>query len=250
MLGFHLHAGARKHNISAEQMYIPCHGVPCETFNITRDAHRVIAGHFGFREIEEAGIQERDCLFNVREPADRSISCLMHFYGDTFVQANRWSAEKFKQKVMTDAVKTARCYNDAASMLISDPRLQEQVLLEPSQRSQESQELLLQAALASMRKCVIVDLKDITADEDWATQAPKFLTTWFPWLGKQNFIPLSNMSRPPRRAHNLLKMPHRLVQVLEELNDLDMAIFEEALKLMRLQKEAIQDGEMGTIAQE
>lgn len=250
MLSFQLHAGAKKHNISAEQIYIPCHGVPCETFNITGGALSVIAGHFGFREVEEAGIQKHDCLFNVREPVDRSISCLMHFYGDAFREATRWSAENFKQKVMTDAVKTARCYNDATSMLISDPRLQEQVLLEPSQRSQGSRQLLLEVALASMRKCVIIDLKDITADEDWATQAPKFLTAWFPWLGKQNFIPLSNISRPSRRTQSLLKMPHRLVQVLEELNDLDMAIFEEALNLMRLQEEALQDGEMGRTAKE
>ena len=240
------HAGAQRLNISAEQTYVPCHDRACEILNITQPNYSVIAGHFGFRELEEAGIKDFDCLFNIREPVDRSISCLMHFYYERFRDSSRWSAEVFKQKVMTEAVKEAACYNDAVRMLISDPWLQEQALLEASKREEGSSEMIIEAALASLQRCVIVDLSDVSNDEDWSTQAPEFLAAWFPWCGKSKIIPLSNVPRLSRRTYGFMRMPHRLIQVLEEVNDLDTVVFREALQVMTLQKEALQSNTHAT----
>lgn len=232
-------AGAQMSSIPAEQVYIPCHGIDCETFAISQHEGNlsVIAGHFGARDIMAAGIKNYDCLFNVREPVDRSISCLLFFYGESFRDAHRWGAEEFKHRVMTEAVKGAKCYNDAANLLVTLPRLEEQIFSNSSSSERSSD--LLDSALASLRRCVIVDLFDIT-QEDWGAQAPEFLAAWFPWLQKKeektvNVKQLNNLS------HKYQRMPHRLIQVLEEMNDLDMAIYEEALRLMRLQKEALQD---------
>ena len=103
-------------------------------------------------------------------------------------------------------------------------------------------EVVLNAALASLRRCVIVDHFDVTNYGDWRCQAPEVLSAWFPWLRKHKDIPVE---QPPDSHQKSHRMPYRLMQVLEELNDLDMVIYREALELMRLQKEALQGGKVG-----
>ena len=235
-------AGAKMSNIPAEEVFIPCHnGISCFTFDISQHKGNlsVIAGHFSLDDLEAAGVRDYDCLFNVREPIDRSISCLLFFYGETFKHSHGWSAEEFKHKVTHEAVEKARCYNDATGMLATLPGEAAKTALKSS-RSNETSEIL-DAALASLRRCVIVDLVDISHGENWGNEASRVLSAWFPWLGKDIVIPIENISQESGRRE---KLPHRLIQVLEDLNDLDMVIYREALYLMRLQKKALQGGSL------
>ena len=109
MLSLPLHAGAQRICVPAEQMNIPCHDISCQTFDINQrnGSYSVIAGHFGVLELKQAGITGFDCLFNIRDPVDRSLSCLFHFYEDLFKDSHRWSTEKFKEQV-TEASSAVR----------------------------------------------------------------------------------------------------------------------------------------------
>ena len=230
-----LSVGAHRIGIPAVQMYIPCsNGLDCWTFHINRTAGNfsVIAGHFGVTELEEAGITEYDCLFNIREPVDRARSCLFFFYNKLFQDAGRWSEETFRRKATEEAVGSAVCHNDAARMLVSG--VEDSVFMKAS-ASHEISNVLITKALASLKRCVVVDLfEDSVHGEDWHSKALTVIRTYFPWLDNRQEFPRENVSNLTTQ-----RLPHRLLKELEKLNRVDMVIYAHALQQMDQQHLAL-----------
>ena len=143
-----------------------------------------------------------------------------------------------------DANGSALCYNDAARMLTNMPELDDQAFLKASQNRTVSK-LVLDAALSSLERCVVVDLFDVTSDQDWRPISPTFVSAWFPWLNKGQELLWTNPSthsvdgRPISMAPRCL--PHRLIDEVERLNNLDMEIWKYAVVLMRHQRRALKD---------
>lgn len=225
--------------IPYSQLYIPCSALKCETFQIDNQAKNlslsVIAGHFGVTELEQAGIAEYDCLFSLREPIDRAISCLKFFYGDLFKDVKRWSSDLFRQRATESAVSRALCHNDAARMLTNFPGLNDQAFLKASE-DENTSKILIETAISTLRRCVVVDLHDVTLDEDWRDVAPQTLSAWFPWLNRGQALPWAQHSDASESSQRL---PHRLIKEIEKLNKVDMAIYKEGLRIMRQQSEAL-----------
>ena len=235
--------GAHSIGIPADQMYIPCsNGLDCWTFHINKTAGNfsIIAGHFGVTELEEAGILEYDCLFNILEPVDRATSCLFFFYNELFQDAGHWNREMFRRKATEEAVGTAVCHNDAARMLVSG--VEDSVFVKASE-SYDISNILITKALASLERCVIVDLFNESAHpDDWRSKALTLIKAYFPWLDHGHTIPRDNVSNvtiymQPFRPQRL---PHRLIKELEKLNRVDVAIYSHALRLMEQQRLALE----------
>ena len=220
------------------KLYIPCStGLDCWTFHINRTAgnYSVIAGHFGVTELEEAGITECDCLFNIRDPVDRAMSCLSFFYNELFQDAGRWSEETFRRKATEEAVGTAVCHNDAARMLVSG--MDDSVFMKASE-SHELSKVLIAKALASLKRCVVVDLFDGPAHgEEWHSKAHTVIKAYFPWLDNGQIIPRENISNATLqgRPQKPQRLPHRLMKELEKLNRVDRVIYSHAQRLMEQQ---------------
>ena len=234
-----LHVGASRSGIPAKEVFVPCsNGLDCLTFHINRTFgdFSVIAGHFGVTELEEAGISKYDCLFNIREPIARAISCLFYFYNELFQDLEHWSEDVFRRKATEEAVGAAVCHNDAARMLVSG--MDESVFLKANE-SIGTSSVLITKALSSLRRCVIVDLFPASShDVHWHTKAIPIIKAYFPWLHKGQSIPWENVSNTKlhRRPQRL---PYRLMKELEKLNWVDMVIYQHALQLMEHQHAAL-----------
>ena len=228
-------------------MFIPCFdGVDCWTFRIDRPAGTlsVIAGHFGVTELDAANITDYQCVLNMRDPVDRATSCLYYFYEELFQDVDRWSVQTFRKRATEEANRSAICHNDAARMLINIPGLNDQDFLKASQDKNVST-LLINTALSTLRRCIIIDLFDVTSDEDWRPLTPTFLSAWFPWLNKGQALPWANPSthslkgKPMSEASR--RLPHRLIDEVEKMNSLDMEIYKHAVALMRQQRTALRE---------
>ena len=138
---------------------------------------------------------------------------------------------------MEEGLRGAKCYNDAAYMLRT-PAIGGAQIFSREVDDHTVRDRILDAAITSLNRCTIVDLFDVTHDEDWGAEAPTFLSAWFPWLGKQQAIPVKSPENT-NPTHQSQRLPHRFIKVLEELNDLDIIIYREALQLMRMQKRAL-----------
>ena len=231
--------GASRSGIPAKEVFVPCsNGLDCLTFHINRTfpGFSVIAGHFGVAELEEAGISEYDCLFNIREPVARAISCLFYFYNELFQNVEHWSEDVFRRKATEEAVGAAVCHNDAARMLVSG--MDDSVFLKANE-SLDNSSVLITKALSSLGRCVIVDLFPVSSQNmHWHTKAIPVIKAYFPWLNKGQSIPQENVSNTKlhRRPQRL---PYRLIKELEKLNWVDMIIYQHALQLMKHQRAAL-----------
>ena len=241
MNDWQLCVGAHRIGIPADQMYIPCSsGLDCSTFHINKMAgnYSVIAGHFGVTELEEAGIPDYDCLFNIREPVDRAVSCLLFFYNELFQDAGHWNEETFRRKATEEAVGTAVCHNDAARTLVSG--MDDSVFTRASE-SREVSDFLITKALASLKRCVVVDLFEGSAHgEDWHSKARAVIKAYFPWLDNGQSLARENVSNITIQGRPFIaqRLPHRLMNELEKLNRVDMVIYTHALQLMEQQYHA------------
>ena len=182
---------------------------------------------------------EYDCLFNIREPVDRATSCLFYFYNDIFQNIQHWSEKFFKHKATEEAVGAALCHNDAARMLVSG--MDDNDFLKASDSSVVSN-IVVTEALATLKRCVIVDLFDISpSGENWHSKALPVIKTYFPWLDKGQKILRENVSNVTVYGRPLKsqRVPHRLIKELEKLNKVDLTIYQHALLLMKQQCAAL-----------
>ena len=105
-------AGANLSGIPSREVFIPCHnGVDCWTFRIERPAGTlsVLAGHFGVTELDTAGITDYQCVMSMRDPVDRTISCLQFFYKELFQDVDRWSVQTLRKRLIEEANGSAFC---------------------------------------------------------------------------------------------------------------------------------------------
>ena len=139
-------------------------------------------------------------------------------------------------------------HNDAARMLINIPGLDDQVFLEAPQDHNVTK-LMIDTALSNLKRCIIIDLFDVTSDGDWRPLSIAFLSAWFPWLTKGQAFPWANPSthsvdgKPISQAPP--RVPHRLIDEIERMNNLDMAIWKHAVNLMKQQRRAVRESLTG-----
>ena len=165
----------------------------------------------------------------MRDPVDRATSCLFYFYRGAMDGASQMTEEEFRKL----ALECTACNNVAAAMLMSDlPGIGNMTVNRASLNASLS-EAVFASALGNLERCVIVDHVDVSHGRVWPTWAPMFLTTWFPWVSStgNTSIPHRNTNPKPYR------LPHRLTEVLEDLNSLDMRLYKRATELMVLQLE-------------
>ena len=167
------------------------------------------------------------------------MSCLSFFYNELFQDAGRWSEETFRRKATEEAVGTAVCHNDAARMLVSG--MDDSVFMKASE-SHELSRVLVTKALASLKRCVVVDLFDGPAHgEEWRSKALTVIKAYFPWLDNGQSIPWENISNATLRGRpqKPQRLPHRLMRELEKLNRVDRVIYSHARQLMAQQDPAL-----------
>ena len=162
----------------------------------------------------------------MRDPIDRATSCLFFFYGDAMGDVSKMTEEDFRKVVLEETT----CNNVAATMLTSGLPGVNEVTVSRAALNASLSEAISASALTNLERCVVVNHLDVSQGQIWATWAPMFLTTWFPWVSKgSKGIPHSNASKEPYR------LPYRLVKVLEDLNSVDRLLYSRATELMLLQ---------------
>ena len=137
------------------------------------------------------------------------------------------TAEEFRRVALEDTV----CNNVAAAMLVSDLPGADRVSVNKASLNASLSEAVAASALTNLERCVVVNHLDVSHGQVWATWAPMFLTTWFPWASsnEDKAFPHLNFNS---KSHRL---PYRLVRVLEDLNRVDMLLYNRATELMLLQ---------------
>ena len=173
---------------------------------------------------------------SMRDPIDRAISCLFYFYRGAMDGVSNMTEEDFRKV----ALECTACNNVAAAMLMSDLPGMGNMTVNRASLNASLSEAVSYSALRNMDRCVIVDHLDVSHGQIWATRAPLFLTTWFPWVSSNG-----NTSIPHRNANpEPYRLPYRLVKVLEDLNRLDMLLYKRATELMLLQLETAKESEL------
>lgn len=167
----------------------------------------------------------------MRDPVDRAASCLFYFYRDAMDGVSTMTEEQFR-KVALDC---SNCNNVAAAMLMSDLSGVGDMTVNKASLNASLSDTVFASAVRNLERCVIVDHMDVSHGQVWATWAPTFLTTWFPWVSSSGnaSIPHHNTNPQPYR------LPYRLVKVLEDLNNIDMRLYNRATELMLLQLEDV-----------
>ena len=165
----------------------------------------------------------------MRDPIDRAASCMFYFYRGAMDGVLEMTEEEFRRV----ALECTACNNVAAAMLMSDlPGIGNMTVNRASLNASLS-EAVFASALGNLERCVIVDHMDVSHGQIWAAWAPMFLTTWFPWVSStgNTSIPHNNTNPQPYR------LPYRLMKVLEDLNNLDVRLYNRGTELMLLQLE-------------
>ncbi len=165
----------------------------------------------------------------MRDPIDRAASCMFYFYRGAMDGVSRMTEEEFRRV----ALECTACNNVAAAMLVSDLPGIGNLTVNRASLNASLSEAVFASALGNLERCVIVDHMDVSHGQVWPTWAPVFLTTWFPWVSstRNATIPHQNSNPEPYR------LPYRLLKVLEDLNSLDMQLYNRATELMLLQLE-------------
>lgn len=167
--------------------------------------------------------------FSMRHPIDRATSCLLYFYGDLMAGVSHMTEDKFRRLVLESTF----CNNVAAAMLTST--WSDRMAVNRASLYASWADNVAISALANLERCVVIDLHDVTHRQVWANWAPAFLLAWFPWM------PLHGVNASEHIPHanenpKAYKLPYRLVRVLEELNTVDMLVYNRAIELMQLQQ--------------
>ena len=163
----------------------------------------------------------------MREPIDRATSCLFYFHKDAMVNVSKMTEQDFRKVALHEAA----CNNVAAAMLTSHLPGMDSMTVNKASLNASLSEAITASALSHLERCVVVNHLDLSHGQIWPTWAPMFVTTWFPWVStiQNTGIPHHNANSKPYR------LPYRLVKVLEDLNSVDMLLYNRATELMLMQ---------------
>ena len=163
---------------------------------------------------------------SMRDPIDRATSCLFFFHRDAMNEVLQMTEEEFQKVALEDTA----CNNMAAGMLMSDLPGIDSMAVNKASLNASLSEAITASALTNLERCIVINHLDVSHGQVWSTWAHLFLTTWFPWATvNSTALPHKQINHMPYR------LPYRLVKVLEELNSVDMLLYERSAELMLLQ---------------
>ena len=165
----------------------------------------------------------------MRNPIDRATSCLFFFHKDAMKEVSSMTEEDFRKLALEDTA----CNNRAAAMLTSDLPGVDDMAVNKASLNTNLSEVIAASALTNLERCVVINHLDVSHGQVWADWAPMFLATWFPWVRPQadagTGIAHHNANMVPYR------LPHRFVKILQDLNSMDMVLYNRSNELMLLQ---------------
>jgi len=226
-------------------IYIPCHyGLRCDLYTLAGlypyasygSLPVQVAGHFPYVDIqrfaEGFGMQNFSCLTQLRKPTSRVISCLYYRY--TEMRFNRtislasMSEEEFHHHLHTFRDRWRHgCNNEIARMFSS---LLDERILNDFDMTTSLAKHVEATAKENMSKCVVLLLEE-------GEENQKMMNYWFPSLVNFAKNITSKKSNVYRFAEKAEVLPPRFIDIVNEVNEMDVRLYEYGAWLHKQQYE-------------